>query len=249
MLLVVGLTVAAFCTAIISGAIGLGGGTILVAILMSTELSHKTAIATHAAVQLVSNAARTVAYFQHVKWSALGLFLIGAIPTPFIVAPALVNLDKSWAQLVLGVFILFLTLTPKLKELRSKSSLGLIIAGALAGGVGMVVGATGTLIAPFYMREGWSRESVIGTKALCQSSAHVVKLIAFSTQFEKLAGMDWTLILPMSVALVIGTFVGKKIGSYLNEKLFKKLFRVTIVLAACYLIIRALVRIFGVGWI
>jgi len=249
MILIAGLTVAAFCTAIISGAIGLGGGTILIAILMSTDLSHQTAVATHATVQLVSNGARTVAYFKAVKWSALTLFLIGAIPTPFLIAGAISNLDKNWARLVLGIFILFVTLTPQLKKMRSTSRFGLIVAGALAGGVGMVVGATGTLIAPFYMRDGWSRETVIGTKALCQSSAHVVKLIAFSTHVDKFEGMDWRLVLPMSVALVIGTFVGKRMGSHLNEKLFRKIFKWTIILAAFYLIIQALVRIFGVGWI
>ena len=87
----------------------------------------------------------------------------------------------------------------------------------------MVVGATGTLIAPFYLRKEWSKETIIGTKALCQASAHVVKLIAFSTVSLSVAE-HLDLVIPMAVAVVVGTFTGKAIVGRISEVWFRRIF-------------------------
>ncbi|MEE2780540.1 MAG: sulfite exporter TauE/SafE family protein [Myxococcota bacterium] len=236
------LTVAAFATAVISGMTGLGGGTILVVILYAAGLAPSVAVPVHASVQLVSNGARLFFFLKHVRWSALGFFMLTALPAPFLVADSLSRLDPNFARIGMGLFILLVTWTSGLKRWKLQGPGGMMVAGALAGGLGMVVGATGTLIAPFFLRPGWTKETVIGTKALCQASAHVVKLVAFSTVTFAF-GDHLDLIGPMALAVVGGAYTGKRAVGALSEDTFRRVFKGLLTGLALWLIIRAALRL------
>ncbi|MCA9667533.1 MAG: sulfite exporter TauE/SafE family protein [Myxococcales bacterium] len=247
------LTAAALITAVISGMAGLGGGTVLVAIMFGVDLPPKTVVPVHAAVQLVSNGARTVLFARYVKWAALLSFLLAAVPTPFLAAPWVKHLDPRWVRLGMGLFILAVTWG---SGLLSRLSVGdgsagararaafvaLLVAGLLAGGLGMVVGATGALIAPFFLRDDWSKETTIGTKALCQGAAHVLKLAAFSAHGFALQA-HLALIVPMSVAVVLGTVIGKRIGKRLSDKAFALIFRLILSALSLKLCVSALLQL------
>jgi len=238
------LTAAALITAVISGMAGLGGGTVLVAVMFGVDLAPRTIVPVHAAVQLVSNGARTAVFARHVRWSALLAFLLAAVPAPFLAAPWIEHLDARWVKLGMGLFILAITWAQgPLSRLRPRSAfVALFIAGLLAGGVGMIVGATGALIAPFYLRDDWTKETIIGTKALCQGSAHVLKLVAFEAHGFALAA-HLSLIVPMSVAVVVGTVIGKRIGKRLSDKTFARIFRLILTALAAKLIVTAMVKL------
>ena len=57
-----------------------------------------------------------------------------------------------------------------LAQLSERAAFG--AAGALAGTLGVVIGATGPIIAPFLLREGWDNEEIIATKATGQAFIH-----------------------------------------------------------------------------
>ena len=236
MWIIAGLTTAAFATATVSGMIGLGGGTMLVAILYAVLGAPAIVVPIHAAVQLLSNGSRVVAYVRHVDFRSLGWFMVGAIPAPFLVVPLITDVDEHWAKLFMGSFIIIITWTRWLRITRLTGSAGLVFAGVLAGGLGMVVGATGTLIAPFFLRDDWRKETVIGTKALCQACAHIIKLSAFAAH-GLWATNQWDLIVPMGIAVVIGTFSGKKLVGYLKETTFRLVFRILLTILALKLMI------------
>ena len=101
-----GLMVAAFLTAGLSGVAGLGGGTILIGLFYAIGLPPTEAVPLFAAVQLVSNSARTVAYVRDVHWGATGWFLLSAIPATLLLAPWIANVDPDWARLLLAMLIL-----------------------------------------------------------------------------------------------------------------------------------------------
>ena len=239
------LTFVAFASAIVSGMTGLGGGTLLVAAMFTSGLAPKVAVPVHAAVQLASNGARTVVFAKHVHWISLAVFMIGALPTPFFAGKWVTKVDAQWVRFAMALFILVVTWGAALiAKLKLENPVGVLIAGVLAGGVGMIVGATGTLIAPFFLREDWKKETTIGTKAVCQASAHVVKIFAFSTlgfAFER----HLLLIGPMAVAVVGGTVLGKKLGQRLSEERFKLIFRLLLTALAGKLLFSALWTIIG----
>ncbi len=73
------LALAAFVTSIISGIIGMGGGLLLLATMLSF-LSHAETIPAHGAVQLVSNGTRLLVFLRHVDVKTVLRFAAGAVP-------------------------------------------------------------------------------------------------------------------------------------------------------------------------
>lgn len=223
-MLAVALSFIALLAATLSGMAGIGGGTILIAAMYALGLSPVVAVPVHAGVQLVSNFSRTLAYLRHVEWRALRIFLIGAAPAPFVVAPLIARANEHWMLILMAAFIL-LTLWPRwIRLLRLEGNAGMVVAGILTGGLGSLVGATGTLIAPLFLRSDWSKETTIATLALCQSIAHLFKIIAFSA-FGFGILEHWNLLLPMSVAVILGTLIGSQLNGRLDSERFVVIFR------------------------
>lgn len=230
------LTISAFLASIISGMTGVGGGTILIVAMFGYGLAPIIAIPLHAGVQIVSNTTRLLAYFKHAHFASLAWFLVGAIPAPFIVAPYVVDMNPDWVRIILACFV-FLSLIPNaLGWMRLDGAMGMIVAGILAAGVGMLVGAAGLLLAPFFIRPHWYKQQVIATLALTQAVAHVLKMIAFSVN-----GISpfsyWHLLLPMCCAVVIGTMIGKRLNGRIAETHYIRVLKVILALLASKLLI------------
>jgi uncharacterized protein len=234
-MLALALTLIALLAATLSGMAGIGGGTILIAAMYALGLTPVVAVPVHAAVQLVSNGARTLAYWRHVEWRALRDFLIGAAPAPFIVAPLIANANEHWMLILMALFI-FLTLWPRwIRLLRLEGRAGMVIAGILTGGLGSLVGATGTLIAPLFLRSDWSKQTTIATLAMCQSIAHLLKIIAFSS-FGFGILEHWNILVPMCIAVILGTLIGSRLHGRLDEDRFVVIFRVILAVLAIKLL-------------
>jgi uncharacterized membrane protein YfcA len=224
-MLIAALTVTALLSATLSGMAGIGGGTILIAAMYAVGLSPTVVVPVHAGVQLVSNFSRTLAFLRHVEWRALRAFLVGAVPAPFLVAPLIARANEHWLLILMAAFI-YLTLWPRwLKWLRLEGRAGMVGAGVITGGLGSLVGATGTLVAPLFLRSDWRKETTIATLALCQSIAHLLKIIAFASFGFGIFG-HWQLLLPMCVAVVAGTLTGSRLHGRLSEDRFVVMFRI-----------------------
>ncbi len=234
-----GLCLAAFLTAGLSGMTGLGGGTILVAVLFATGLPPAELLPLHALVQLVSNGSRTVAYAGSVHWSSLLVFLITAVPAPFLVAPLVVDADPDRIRIVLGIFLILMTWPKWLGWIRPGGRGAMAAAGLVAGGLGTVVGATGAIIAPFFLGRDWSAPAVIGTKAVCQAAAHIVKLVAFAGVGIGV-GASLELAIAMSVCVVAGTWVGKQFLNRLPVERFRIIYRLILLILGSRLLLSAL---------
>lgn len=176
------LVVAAFVTALISGIIGMGGGMMLLAVLFCF-LPHAEAIPTHAAVQLVSNSTRTVAFVREVHWPTIGRFMIGVVPGGALGISLLACLWRSdpaqasepYLKMLVGVYIL---LTAHLPKSKKRSAAGrwwdFLLLGLAVGAAALTIGAVGPLIAPLFVRRDFVKGRPVATKATCQMLLHVV---------------------------------------------------------------------------
>ncbi len=226
------LSVAGFGTALLSAVAGIGGGTVLIGVLFAIGLSPLLAVPLHAAVQLVANGTRTLAYLPDVEWRAAGWFLLTGIPAPFLVAGHVASADAHALHLLLAALIL-----ASLVPVRGRQSPRLgprgacLLAGALTGALGMFVGATGVIVGRLFLRPEWPSRTVIGTLALCQSLAHLIKLLAFAsvgtTVFEQPA-----LLWPLVLAVVAGTVAGRLLHGRVGDALFRRLFRALLAILA-----------------
>lgn len=239
------IAIAAFFTATLSGVAGLGGGTVLIGIFYALGFAPVVAVPLHAAVQLISNGSRTLAYMKHVQWRAALWFGLGAIPAPFLIAPWVANADQNAIRLLMAALIAVSLLPENKQSVKIPTHLAVLFAGLLNGSLGMFIGATGLVIGRLFLRPEWRKESVIGTLALCQSIGHLAKIGGFATLgLSAIARLD--ILLPLALATVLGTFSGRWLHNYVSEELFQKVFRLILLILAIKL---AYDGVRGFGWI
>ena len=116
--------------------------------------------------------------------------------------------------------------------------------------LGVVVGATGPLLAPFFLRGGFERTELIATKAVCQVFNHLLKIVAFSGLYPLPPGVPVPppfafgehlgLIVPMAVATIFGTATGSWLLERMGERLFVVVYKVVLTAMAAQLLAEAI---------
>jgi uncharacterized membrane protein YfcA len=235
------LATAALLTSILSAIVGMGGGITLLA-LMLVFLDPLVAIPLHAIIQLVSNGTRAVAQWQHVEWGILWRYALPLLPLGWLSLQLAQEIPPNLARAFIGVFVCVATWRPSwfllgthpeaIDSNRRFFGLGIVV-----GVFNVTFGATGPLIAPFFLNLGLQRFAIIGTKAACQLAGHGVKILVFG-----LAGFaypDWlgALIL-LCGCVVVGTLVGTRMLKSVSEEIFIRLYKTVLTLVALYLIVR-----------
>jgi len=238
---VVGLIIACFATATISGVLGMAGGVTLLGV-MTALLPAPLVVPLHGIVQLASNWTRTWAFRRHVRWSIFFAFMAPAVAGVAIAASIWVDLELTWFRAWVGVFILFFLLWRRYKPtLRNPPVWSYAVLGFAAGLLAIFVGATGPFLAPFFLRDDFDNEEVIATKAVCQTWLHLLKIPAFLA-----LRFDYTPYAPVLLGLVAavigGTYFGKHLLGRISKDRFVFWFQLVLAILALYLIASTIVR-------
>jgi uncharacterized membrane protein YfcA len=107
--------------------------------------------------------------------------------------------------------------------------------GLAAGFMGILVGATGPLLAPFFLRDDLSKEQIVSTQACCQMVTHIIKIPVFlGLGFAYLDHQ--VLIALMFVGTIIGTTLGVKFLKKMNPQVFVYIYKTVLVLVALKLL-------------
>ena len=217
------LTLTGLLTSALSGVAGLGGGTILIGVIYALGLAPVEAVPLFAAVQMVSNASRTVAYVKHVEWRAAGWFLLACIPATAVLAPFAARVNVHLIQLLLAALIA-VSLLPTAQAKPLPARLAFVAAGLANGALGLFVGATGLFVGRLFLRPEWPREKVVATLALTQMFGHGLRVLTYGlvgfSAFTKPM-----LLLPVCASVVLGTLLGKQLNGKLSETAFRKVFQ------------------------
>lgn len=231
---------AAFATAILSAIVGMAGGITLLAIML-LFLPPLLAIPLHGVIQLASNGSRAWIQRQHVDRGILQRFALLLLPMGALGITVAQELPEAVVRAAIGVFVLTATWAPGALLLgthpenidRNRRFLGL---GAAAGFLNMTIGATGPMIAPFFLNLDLDRRELVGTKAGCQLLGHLSKILLFG-----LAGFAFEEHLPLLVGATLGvvggTWVGSRLLDRVSENLFGILYRSVLTLIALRLIL------------
>jgi len=229
------LLVAALVTSAISGVLGAAGGVTLIS-LMAVLLPAGPVVPLHGIVQLVSSGTRTLALRHYISWRYVFAY------TPLMavgvwLATLLWSGEKmGWFRPAVGLLVLFFLFwrrrVPRMRNLPLwiYPPVGLVI-----GFLNIFVGATGPLVAPFFMRDDFTKEEIIGTQAACFAWGHLLKVPAFAC-----LGFDFisygNLLVGLLLCVVCGTLVGRFILHRISAKTFMTLFELLLGILAVYLI-------------
>lgn len=241
------LIIAAFITSSISAVLGMGGGIILLGIMAIMIPEGYKVIALHGMVQLFSNTTRSFVFRKYIKKDLVKQFFFGALigaSISIIIILMLINyFDVQSANEIkvevlkpfIGAFIIwYLFLKGPKKEKQTKS---FVPVGLIAGLSSIFVGAVGPLIAPFFLSKNLNKEQIIANKAVSQMITHLSKIPLFIYFFNMNYKAEWNILLPLIIAVYIGTNFGKRILSFIPEALFRKIFKITLFIIAIRLIL------------
>jgi uncharacterized membrane protein YfcA len=233
------LCLASLLTAGVSAVLGMAGGIMLLAVML-LFLDPVVAIPIHALVQLVSNSSRTVIHARSVRRDLLLPFALLLLPAGALTLPLVQLAPADLLRLGIGIFVLVATWRPRWlllgvdsKRIPVRPRFALI--GAGAGALGPLVGATGPFIAPFFLELGLTRFELIGTKAACQATGHLAKMVLFGVAgfaFFEYAG----LMLGMATSVIAGTWLGTRLLKHLDDDLFTRLYKLTLTAVALRLV-------------
>ncbi|MCP5464870.1 MAG: sulfite exporter TauE/SafE family protein [Deltaproteobacteria bacterium] len=222
-------------TSILSGTIGMAGGIVLLS-LLTFVLPFELLIPIHGTAQLVSNFSRLLFLRKNINLIVLKWYMVGSVFGSLLSVLVIKSVENKEVFLLLIAGIIFYTLFKPKKLPKIQIPLwAFSFVGFGAGFLSLLVGATGPFIAPFFLRDEFSKEEIVATKAAVQCFTHFLKLPAFfylGFAFSEHLGF----IMVLSAGAIVGTKIGVSILKGLPEKQFRILFRLALFAAACRLV-------------
>lgn len=242
------LGVAAFLTSMLSGMLGLAGGTALLGVLL-LFYDPLVAIPLHAVIQLVSNASRTWIQREHVERDIVLWYALPLLPMGFVGLAIAKQLPPELSRALIGAFVLVATWAPGLLLLgahpeRAQRNRRFLLLGGVVGLLNPTVGATGPLVAPFFLNLGLDRQQVVGTMAASQTLGHLMKLIVFGAAGFAFVGFAGPLSL-LALLVVAGTWAGSRVLDRVSERSFIWLYKAVLTGIALHLVASELPGLFG----
>jgi uncharacterized membrane protein YfcA len=211
-----------FGTSVLSGILGMAGGMILMAIMVST-LSVAAAMMIHGAVQATSNGSRSWFLRRHIQWRILPAYLLGAaLALAGFVALTLVP-DSGVVLIMVGAFPLLARFTPRLKGLNITHLPTALACGVIVTSAQLIAGASGPLLDVFYLNSTLNRYEVVASKALTQTLGHLIKLAYYGWFIGVTEAIPaWFYLVAMATA-VIGTRIGTRLLDRLKDDTFRRI--------------------------
>ena len=229
----VALVAAAFITAAISAAFGIGGGVAMLAVML-VVLPPATVLPIHGIVQAGANAGRVFTLRRHIRTSMLSWFTVGTVVGVVAASLVLVALPTATLQIILGLFILWTVWGPRLGA-RAIADRAFVLVGAGASFCTMFVGATGPMVAAFWDVKRMGKLGVVATHASCMVVQHATKVAAFG-----ILGFAFARWVPMIVAMLVAGQIGTQVGAKVLEALPERAFEIAFKLVLSGLALRLL---------
>jgi uncharacterized protein len=233
---------ASFLGSLIAGALGLGGG-VLVLATMANLMPPTVLIPIHGVVQLGSNLSRAVLSWRQTAISIVTPFFAGSIIGAALGAQFVVALPKYWLQMIIAGFILASTWAPNFQS-ASTGRIKFFFVGALTTIVTMFVGGTGVLVGAFIAPACPRRHQFVSTHAVVMSIQHGLKIGAFA-----LLGFAFAPYISLLIGLVgfsfLGSYAGKLALNRLPERIFRVALKTTLTLLSLQLLLTALGQLLG----
>lgn len=233
------LAISVILTAVISGVVGMAGGVTLLS-LMTFFLKFEVIVPLHGIVQLSSNFSRFLFLKKFIHKKIILFFFVGA---PLGVIGAYTVMTKLPSQKIvlipMACLIFYTLFKPKKLPTLVIPFWGFAILGVLTGFLAPLMGATGPLLAPFFLRPDLTKEEIVATKAATQMFTHLLKI----PLFLKLAFPYQEYALPLIIMVIcaaVGTKLGVRLLGKVSEDLFKKIYQFALLIAG----IRILTKIF-----
>lgn len=229
-----------FCTSLITGMIGVGGGLLLIGILPHF-LPTNALIPVHGLTQMASNVSR--AYFgrKAIQKEVIPKFLIGSFVGVGLFTLILHQITLSFIPLFIGVYIL-LSLWSERFNVKMRQYENYYLIGFVQTGLSIVVGTTGQLAIAKLLKDFNDADKVVATSALLMSITHLLKSVVFF--YFGFVFFDYARLIFMMMS---GSILGSYVGTKLRHKLKSQTLMVLLKLLLSALALKSILKMMFVG--
>lgn len=215
------LFIGSFFAAAISGAAGFGGALLLLPLLSKT-IGTTMAVPVLTIAQLIGNLSRAFFGYKQIKWKPVYMFILGAVPMSVLGAVSFVKVPKEIITRAIGLAIIIFVILKYFKILKFKpNDKTMFIGGAVVGLISGLVGSAGPIGAALFLSLNLAPVSYIASEAVTAIAVHITKTIVY----QKYLGIGMYAIgigLFMGVAMIAGTWAGKKVIDKMSKEKFIK---------------------------
>ena len=217
----------------IAGALGLGGGILLIT-LMPGLVPPGAILPLHAFTQLASNASRATFGWRHIDRTLLVPIVLGSALGAFAGAGLYQRIAVDWLPAAIGVIILVVIWAP-LPRPKGPGFFSLALLGFYQTGLGMLAGATGPLGAAVLSRHNTQRDWLVVNTSVYMTINHLCRIAVFLI-IGFVIGPWLPLLLGMICASITGSWLGTRLRAYLPQANFERWFRWVVSLLALRMI-------------
>jgi uncharacterized protein len=208
-------------TSFLSGLFGMAGGMVLIGVLLAL-LPLPTAMVLHAVTQMASNGWRALLWRRHVRWSAVGAYVLGcgvalAVWSIWRFVP-----DKPLALILLGVTPFGVRLFPADLKPDPESPVQGTVYGAICMMLMLLTGVAGPLLDTYFLGGRLDRREIVATKAMCQIIGHSLKLAYFGGIIDQAAALDPVLACLAVLASMLGTSLAKRFLEAMSDAQYRR---------------------------
>lgn len=218
-LALVGVTVLG--TSFISGIFGMAGGLILLGVLLMF-MDVAPAMVVFGIIQMGSNGWRAILWRSFVRWDLVARYVVGATAAFLAMRFVAFVPDKALVYLGLGILPFAAELLPERLWPDIEKPWGPYICGVVIMVLQLMAGAAGHILDMFFQRGELDRKGVVATKAVCQTTAHLFRVLYFGTLVESFVSDIPLIVILAALAL---SFTGTSLAASVLERMTEADFR------------------------
>ncbi len=228
------LVVIGFVAGFFSGAVGFGGGMILLPVI-TYFYGIEIAVPISTIAQLLSNLSRAGFGLKDIRWDKVGLFLVCAAPLTALGAYGFAIVPKVPMTRLLCLFLILfaiLKLMGKMKLPHNRATA--LIGGGLTGLTNGLLGISGPISSAVFMTFGLTPISYIASEAAAASAMHIIK----TCMYGKLDLINESIFLNglfIGCAMMLGNFIAMRFVRTVNKKRYQKIIAAVMILVSLWL--------------
>lgn len=226
-----------FLAATVSGAAGFGGALVLLPILTNI-VGIEAAVPILTIGQIFGNASRIWFGRHELNWKPIIFFLLTAIPLSVLGSYLFTEIDSNKIKTGIGVFLILLVIYRRSKirnTVTIASDRGMLIGGGLTGFLSGLAGSAGPLGAAFFLGLNLPATAYIASEAFTALAMHLTKTVVYS-KYALIGKTELYYGLFIGMAMILGSWTGKKIIEKLERKNFILLVEILLIISGIQLI-------------
>lgn len=206
----------------LSGAVGFGGGMILLPVI-SYFYGVEVAVPVSTIAQLLSNLSKVGIGWRQIEWKSVCMFLFPALPFTALGAIGFAVVNKVIMTRILCVgLIVFAIMKITGKMQLPKTPATMLLGGGLTGGINGLLGISGPLSSAVFLSLDLAPVAYIASEATAAAAMHIVKAVVYG----KLDLMSWTIFgegAAIGCAMMLSNYVAMRCIRNIRKSLYRRI--------------------------